>query len=95
MKFKDELKAFEVSKNELEKRGISPNVDSNKVIELVKENHTQEKVLQEQLTSQETNLTRYLQVKELLVELNKVPQKEQEKKNNMQREKTSNDNHYF
>lgn len=80
MKFKDELKAFEVSKNELEKRGISPNVDSNKVIELVKENHTQEKVLQEQLTSQETNLTRYLQVKELLVELNKVPQKEQEKK---------------
>ncbi|WP_314208232.1 relaxase/mobilization nuclease domain-containing protein [Vagococcus salmoninarum] len=60
-----------VAERELEKRGINPHVDVEKVIELVKDNQTQEKQLKVSLATAEKELAQYKEVKKLMTELNR------------------------
>lgn len=78
-KYEPELTQFHYAESELAKREINPNIQLDKVIELVKENKVREDDLIKQVQELGTQMARYEEIKELLTSIDSSLEKEKEK----------------
>ncbi|SJZ46695.1 Relaxase/Mobilisation nuclease domain-containing protein [Pilibacter termitis] len=77
--YHQELSIYNQAIKELEKRGLSSTIATEKVVDLIKENQLHEKELRQELRQQEQQLQDFQHIKEVLVELREEDIKEQEK----------------
>jgi hypothetical protein len=77
--YHQELSIYNRAIKELENRGLSSTIATEKVVDLIKENQLHEKELRQELRQQEQQLQDFQHIKEVLVELREEDIKEQEK----------------